>query len=59
MLDDSEVAILGWSEERKQQWRIERLLEMQIRILEKILWRLPPPPTYQPTTDIAVVSLEL
>lgn len=43
----------GWSEERKQQHRIEKLLEAQIVLLGEILHAVtPPPPTYQPVTGI-------
>jgi hypothetical protein len=32
----------GWSEERRQAHRIERLLEEQIQLLQQILAALPP-----------------
>jgi hypothetical protein len=46
----------GWSEERKQQWRIECLLEQEVILLKQILLRLPAAPQYLPTTGIVVVA---
>ena len=53
-----------WTEDQKQQWRIEWLLRLEIKtaqagnqLLEQILARLPPPPppeTYFPPTGITV-----
>jgi hypothetical protein len=40
MIDDG--AQLGWSEERRSQWRIEKLLEKEIKLLERISSQLPP-----------------
>jgi hypothetical protein len=49
----------GWSEERKQAHRIEKLLEVQIVLLGEILLALnpppPPPPTYQPTIGVQLI----
>lgn len=36
--------------------RIVRLLEKEIVLLQQILARLPPRPTYQPTTGITIVQ---
>jgi len=36
--------------------RIIRLLEQEIVLLQQIVDRLPAPPTYQPTTGIAIVQ---
>ena len=55
MIDDSVQRQLGWTEERKSAYRIEKLLEEEIKLLRQILGRLPAPPTYQPTTAIVVV----
>jgi hypothetical protein len=55
LIDDAEVRNLGWSEERKSSWRIERLLEEEIKLLRQIISRLPPPPTYEPTNGIVVI----
>jgi hypothetical protein len=46
----------GSTEERKQQWRIECLLEQEIILLKQILLRLPAAPQYRPTTGIVVVA---
>jgi hypothetical protein len=35
-----------WSEERKQQYRDERLLGEVIKLLKEVLRRLPPEPTF-------------
>jgi hypothetical protein len=37
--------------------RLLRLLERELVLLQEILKRMPPPPTYQPTTGIAVVRI--
>jgi len=42
-IDDQEVRDQGWTEERKAAWRIERLLEEQIDLLEQIVVLLTPP----------------
>jgi hypothetical protein len=55
MMDDSVQRQLGWSEERKSAWRIERLLEEEIKLLQQILARLPAPATYLPTVGVVVV----
>ena len=57
LIDDAVVANQGWPEDRRTQWRIERQLEREIHLLERILARLPPPPKYQPTIGITVASL--
>jgi hypothetical protein len=46
----------GASEERKQQWRIEYLLEQEIILLKQILARLPASPQYRPPIGIVVVA---
>jgi hypothetical protein len=59
---DLEYPVQGWTEDQKQQWRIEYLLRLEIRtaqatnkLLEQILARLPPPPQYPKTTGIVVI----
>ena len=46
----------GWSDEKKQQWRIECLLEQEVILLKQILLRLPAAPQYLPTAGIVVVA---
>lgn len=46
----------GWSEERKAWWRIERLLQSEVILLQQILRRLPAAPQYRPTIGVVVVA---
>jgi hypothetical protein len=47
----------GWSEERKQAHRIERLLEEQIKLLQRIAADFPPP-TFNAANGTATMSIE-
>lgn len=42
--------------EEEREERILRLLELELILLQQILDRLPPAPTYRPTTGIAIVQ---
>jgi hypothetical protein len=54
---EDRVTDWNWSEERKQQWRIEKKLEEIIRLLELIAVELVPSKTFKPTTTIAVIPV--
>lgn len=46
----------GWSEERRQQYRDERLLGEVIKLLKEVLTRLPPAPTYDAPGTTATMT---